>query len=175
MNVTNYTGNHTGAFLATPTGTSGDIFILVIVLILSARVYRGRNGTKFSMYRVIGMPILYLLLTVGTVFYSNMTYAEYTIAAVAFVIGTLLGTMLGKETRFFDKDERLYYKRSTVVISVWLVSYVFRDILPILFTGIPLVIIAANIALALTTGMLIGESVHIYREYKRQEEKAIKI
>lgn len=171
MNVTNYTGNYTGSVFAAPTGTSGDIFVLIIVLILSARVYRGRKGTKFSMYRVIGIPILYLLLTVGTVLYSNMTYTEYAIAAGAFIIGALLGTVLGKETKFFDKDERLYYKRSTIVITVWLVSYIFRDILPILFTGIPLLTIAANMALALTTGMLIGESAHIYKEYKRQKAR----
>ncbi len=164
MNATsNYTGFPVGA---TPTGTSGDIFILAIVLIMSVRVFRGMKGTKFSMYRVIGIPILYMLITIGSIAYSTMTSTEYAIAIVAFAIGALLGTRFGKSTKFFDKDEQTYYKRSAVVITVWLVSFAFRDIIPMIVTNVPWLTVAVNMVLALTTGMIIGESIHIYREYK---------
>ncbi len=165
MNYTNHTFNYTGVNGLGATGSSGDLFLLIIVIIVSVRLYRNAKGTKFSRARVVFLPALYLLITIIAMATASMTYLEYGIAAVAFIIGIMFGARFGKGVQFFDKDEKTYYKRSAVVMSIWVVSYIIRYGAALFLANVPYVAAAINIVLALTTGMIAGEAFHIYMEH----------
>ncbi len=81
------------------------------------------------------------------------------------VIGLLAGLHLGGGVKFSEKDKQTYYKRSPIILTVWLISYVIRLAVDFIIPTNIYLSIGSSILLSATTGMIIGEAHHIIKEY----------
>ena len=93
-------------------GISGDTtqlygLIVFLAIIITLRLYRGLNGRIYSTSRVLRTPIIYILLTLFTVFFSGIlnTALESTILLIP--LGTLLGYAYGTHVTFFYRNNYL--------------------------------------------------------------------
>jgi hypothetical protein len=153
---------------ATANTWSSGIFLLAIVVLVTARLYKGSRGTRFSVSRIARLPAIYLLLTLFYIFYYNGSnlYMEITASVLLILIGLAAGFRYGGSTEFFDKENGVHYKRAPYVMVFWLAAYSGRVLLEMAFPALSLAQLAVNLLLAFSTGLLAGESTHIYRKYK---------
>ena len=150
---------------------SSEIVVLVIVAAyLTFRAYRGMTGIRFRATRLFTTPMLYLILTLLSLFVLNPTYLDIIAVCAAVVVGTLVGLQLAGGAQFYEKNNAIYYKRSPLVLVVWLVSFVLRLGVGLLYPTNLLIGILVEILLAGTTGVIIGEAVHINRSYNSYKE-----
>jgi hypothetical protein len=156
-------------------GISGDTtqlygLIVFLAIIITLRLYRGLNGRIYSTSRVLRTPIIYILLTLFTVFFSGIlnTALESTILLIP--LGTLLGYAYGTHVTFFYRNNYLYYKRSPVVMIIWLVALIIRFGIEVLIPLNVTWLLIIDLLLSGTTGILMGEALNIIR--KRKEFKS---
>jgi hypothetical protein len=155
-----------------PSGGGLAIIIIVIVLAVARRIYRSMRGTRFTTRGLYTMPAVYLLLTAVELAAVSPTYIDVLAAIVALALGLLIGLGIGGGVQFFEKNNSIYYKRSPVIMTVWLVSFMARFGLEIAYPSLTIAAVAVDVLLAGTTGMIIGEAVHIRRNYEGYRRKA---
>lgn len=148
----------------TPSSTfiGGNEFLIVLIVIIILRIRRYANGQRFS-NRIFLLPAIYVLLIVEFVVFLNLEQ-EVVVAALA-LIGIPLGSIIGANPGFFFREGTLYFKRSFLLMMIWLGALIIRFGLEILYanpTGIVEFIITA--LLAITLGLIVGERVMIYRK-----------
>ena len=155
---------------AFPTGGSVQgiyTFLIFLAVIATLRIYRGINGRAYSTYRVMRVPVVYVLLTLITVLAVGTFYPILVATLVLIPAGFLLGYRFGTKVRFFNRNNRLYYARSPVILILWLVSFIGRLIIELIIPQTLTVDFIIDVALCATTGVLIGEALNIVR--KRRE------
>ncbi len=151
---------------AIPTQDIG-IVLIVIALVLTLRVYRGMKGMKYSPGQVYSAPLIYFILLLVGLADLNPSYTDIIAVVLTLILGYFVGRKLAGGVRFFDKDGAIYYKRSPIILVIWLVSFIVRFGLDyITIPGITYLAIAVEVVLALTTGMIAGEAHHINISYK---------
>ena len=137
------------------------IFVVFIAAILLLRVRRNSKVQRFSRSRVLRLPAIYLIITV----ISLLGIPEYAvlITFALSVIGLLVGLGLGGGVSVFTKDSAVYYKRSPIVFSAYIVLLLLRYVVYLLYPAN----ITANVIIAaflgLSTGLILGEAFHINR------------
>ena len=147
-----------------PSGTGIDIFLVIIVLLVARRVYRGINGIRFSYPRVLRIPVVYTILTV---FYSALLPLQYLLYPLVLIaMGALLGLLFGSSVQFFRRDQQLMYKRSPVIMSVWLAAFIARVAIDLAFPQNLTAAVVVTLLLGVTSGLVIGEAFHIIRQYR---------
>lgn len=137
------------------------IFLAIIAIIVARRIVRGVYGRRYSTGRVLFLPVFYVLLTLAFVIFLNIGDTEIYYTLLLIPAGALLGLRIGGGISFFTKNGEVYYKRSPIILVIWLVSYVSRIILEFLYPTNRTIILAVDIVLALTAGLIIGEAVHL--------------
>lgn len=151
--------------------TGGSVQSLYIVLILFAvfvtiRIYRGVNGRAYSTPRVLRLPVIYVLLTLITILAVG-TLDPLLVATLAFIpAGFLLGYRFGTKVKFFSRNNRVYYSRSPIIMTVWLVSFIGRLVIEVTIPPSITVYFIIDLILCATTGVLIGEALNIVHQRK---------
>ncbi len=149
------------------------IIIFVIVLIVARRLYSGVNGTKFSLFRVFRLPVLYIALTVILILTSAVTkffYYMLSVSIALFFILFVVGLIYSKDMEFFEKEEKLYYKRKPYIMIIWMVTFLARIILEIAASNLIYAIYTVNVLMALSTGLITGEAINTYKSHKNYIE-----
>ncbi len=144
-------------------GQELEIFVGVIVIL---GIVRGLAGRKYSAARVLRTPAIYILLTTFAIFFTTLPnlYAKAMILLIP--IGIPLGFRFGRDVKFFQKGEVLYYRRSPYILLLWAVALMARVYLELSsYSSLLLAIILFNGILSLITGMLLGEAIHILRTH----------
>ena len=143
------------------------LFLLVIMAFVAfRRVSRGVNGTPFRKSRVLRGPVIYSILTVIFIFVlGTFNYDIY--ATILFLpVGLILGLRFGGSVSFFRRDNTVYYKRNQLILVFWLASFMARIILEFLYPNVVLAEMFVDALLALTSGLITGEAVHIINKEK---------
>jgi hypothetical protein len=160
--------------------TSNAFIFIVIVLILIRVIYRrlkfGLQGRQFKTFRLFTTPIIYsfLLIFFMAEFEGNMEYVL--IILLLIFAGTVPGLIYGQQVTFFDKDNMIFYRRSPYITIFWAVAFMLRIGLEFIYPDNTLALFTVDALLAITLGLIIGESIKTYEKYKEYTgEKGITI
>lgn len=143
------------------------LFLLVIISFIAIRrVSRGVRGSPFRTSRILRGPVIYGILSVVFIFVlSPFNYDIY--ATILFLpIGMLLGLRVGSSVLFFMNENVVYYKRSPVILVFWIVSFMARIVLEILYPNVVIAEIFIDALLALTAGLITGEAFNLINREK---------
>jgi hypothetical protein len=154
-------------------GSSDAIILVIIVIFLSVRFYRGMRGQKFSS-RIYLLPIIYIAFTVITLFTYPATLFDIAATLIAIPIGIVAGLLLGGMAKVFDNNGVTLYKRSPFIMGVWIVAYIARVALPFIFPATAFILFIVGAILAFTSGMLLGETLHLRNKYKAHTDAKLK-
>ncbi len=142
------------------------IIIIFVLFIAVRRLYSGLRGRKFKESRIYTLPVIYVVLLLFSLdgLYSNL---EYIILILILILpGILLGLKLGNNIEFFSRNGSLYYKRSQIIMIFWIVSFIGRMLLFMLYPSNILAGFIIDLLLSFTLGLIIGESINLYNKYK---------
>ncbi len=142
------------------------VFLAIIVLIMARRIKSGINGRRFNMSRIFTTPIIYAILLIfflGAIG-KNVSYIFIVVGLI--FPGIIVGFIYGEHVKFFEKDSFTYYKRSQFIMIFWLISYVARIFIFIFYPTNFIANFIVDLLLAITLGMIIGESIKLYKKYK---------
>lgn len=126
---------------------------------------------RFSRARVMRLPVIYVILTVLTVVPLEIAYPIALSSLAAIPLGYALGYLFGQKVEFFNSNGVLYFKRSPLILLIWLVSFIVRIVLEFEFSLNLQALFIVDIILALTAGLLIGEAVHVLRSHQNYTQK----
>ncbi len=146
-------------------GTSAS-FLILIALLVTVRVYRNTKGRRFTKSSIYFLPIIYLILTVTSIFEAGPSVADLFATAASLAAGLMIGLRIAGGVQFFDKAGVTYFKRSPVIMIAWLISFMARFGIETFYPAIPILGAAIEVILAATTGLIIGEAIHISRGYR---------
>ena len=158
---------------------SNTFLVVVIALILIRMMYRrikqGLNGRLFKTFRLFTTPVIYflLLLFFMAAFIGNIYYI--TIVILLCVIGIIPGFIYEERVSFFEKDKKIFYKRSPYILTIWIAGFLARILLEFLYPSNLEIQFIVDALLAVTLGLIIGESIKTYIKYRQyvEEERPI--
>ena len=158
---------------------SNTFLVVVITLILIRMMYRrikqGLNGRLFKTFRLFTTPVIYflLLLFFMAAFIGNIYYI--TIVILLCVIGIIPGFIYEERVSFFEKDKKIFYKRSPYILTIWAAGFLVRILLEFLYPSNIEIQFIVDALLAVTLGLIIGESIKTYIKYRQyvEEERPI--
>ncbi len=142
------------------------ILLIFVIYILIRRVQRGLHGRQFKIVRLFSLPLIYLLLLLFflAVFMDDIYYLTIIIGLI--FAGITPGYVYGDHVSFFMKDNLLYYKRSPYILVTWVVTFMGRIILEIVYPYNITADFIVDALLAVTLGLIMGESVKTYYKYR---------
>ncbi|MEM4104148.1 MAG: hypothetical protein QXF80_04015 [Thermoplasmatales archaeon] len=151
--------------------SAGYSLELVVAIIILFGIARGIKGRRYTKLRVLRTPLTYLIFTLAAVFITSRPsiYAQLTILLLP--LGFPIGSSFGGDVKFFYKNGEIYYKRSPSILVLWAIALIARASIEIFSIDSLSAIIVFNAILSFTTGMLLGEAVHILRTEKPEQEK----
>ncbi len=141
------------------------IILIFVIYVLIRRIQRGMHGRKFKISRLFSLPIIYLLLLplfLG-IFIGNIYYL--TIIIILIFLGILPGYIYGEKVSFFMNNNLLYYKRSPYILITWVIAFIARIVLEIIYPYNITANFIVDALLAVTLGLIIGESIKTYYKY----------
>lgn len=141
-----------------------------MVFIVSRRIYSGMNGRIYRNSRIFSLPIIYLLLTLYSIIPLGLANISYFYVLTLVPLGILVGLRFGGNVSFFIRNNVLYYKRSPFILAFWLASFVLRISLIYVYPGNNEVFFVVDAILSLTSGLIIGESLHTLNKRKKFSE-----
>ncbi len=166
------------------------IIVLFIVFRLFMRVWNNSKGVKYSIRSLFMLPVIYLILSAYFILGLGLIQSILVVAAI--LVGIFVGIKLGEKSEIFEKDGKILYKRSTEVLAIWMVGFVVRIgaefLTNPLFTGSAgnytnssallsspaykayengPVILGADILLAFSAGLLLGEAFVLYQNHTK--------
>ena len=150
--------------------TSNAFIFIVILLILARVIYRrlkfGLQGRQFKTFRLFTTPIIYsfLLIFFMAEFEGNMEYIL--IILLLIFAGTVPGIIYGQQVTFFDRNGMIFYKRSPYITIFWAVAFMLRVGLEFIYPDNTLALFTVDALLAVTLGLIIGESIKTYEKYR---------
>ncbi|MGI0141716.1 MAG: hypothetical protein ACREBF_03655 [Candidatus Micrarchaeales archaeon] len=151
-------------------GPQLDAILIFFVILLTVRMYRGLKGMKYRAFRLYLLPIVYLLLTIYSLFELAPSYLDIPGVVVALLAGYFIGIKFGSSVQFYEQEGQTHYKRSPIILIIWLASFVARFVLEAFLPNVFYINFGIELFLALTTGMIIGEAFHIMRKHRLHKE-----
>ncbi len=155
---------------------SNTFLVVVIALILIRMMYRrikqGLNGRLFKTFRLFTTPVIYflLLLFFMAAFIGNIYYI--TIVILLCVIGIIPGFIYEERVSFFEKDKKIFYKRSPYILTIWIAGFLARILLEFLYPSNLEIQFIVDALLAVTLGLIMGESIKTYIKYREYIEES---
>ena len=149
---------------SSPLNSDSYVLLIVIALLVSRRLYSGFNGRVYSRGRVLRTPIIYVILTLLTVFGFGALNVELTSTLILIPAFALLGYRIGVNVTFFERNGTLYYKRSPTIMVIWLVAFIIRFAIEILIPLNTTILLVIDVLLSSTTGLLLGEAINVMRK-----------
>ncbi len=154
----------TGTFPQQPGGLL--YFLVFIAIIVTLRLYRGIHGRRYSNARVLRLPVIYTILTLVSVLLAGFIDNEILVTLALIPLGFIVAYRFGSNVNFFTRNGTVFYRRSPVIMVIWLASFISRYILEILYGNNLQVILFVDAILSLTTGLIIGEAFHVLSKRK---------
>jgi uncharacterized membrane protein len=168
------------------------IVVAIIVFFIARMTWRTIKGSKYSVRSIFIRPVIYIVLSAFLVL--GLFLWQDALVIIVAVLGVLLGLVLGKRANIFEKNGQVMYKRSNEVTILWLVAFVIRITIDFLFNpalssaasneslstiltamttyeSTPLAF-GADLLLAFSAGLLLGEAFVLYRNHKAKYSKA---
>lgn len=139
--------------------------LIILAVLITFRTYRNLKLRRVNVVRLYFSPIFYMILSVLSLIAITMTPEFVLIFVFIVAAGTVIGFIFGGNVEFRELDTGTYYKRSVLIIFVWLASFIARAITGYLLPTSFYANFGITLLLALTAGMLLGEAVRINREY----------
>lgn len=146
------------------------IILILVAIYLTVRMYRNLKGTKFNESKVYRLPLIYLTLTIISLFTISPSLTDIIVVIIAIAIGYFIGLRLGAGLQFFEKEGATHYRRAPLILILWMVSFVLRFAIELFYPTNLVLGLATEILLAGTTGMILGEAVHIVRSHKNYKK-----
>ncbi len=144
-------------------------YFLVIGIILVISSFRSLKGRRVRPFRLFLRPLIYILL--GAVFLvEGFSFIVVVSVISGSLVGFLLGDRFGSGAEVFVNAGEIFYRRSPIVLGIWLLSYVGRVfIYQYDGTGSSSIFldVALDFLLFSSAFMLMGESIYVYKEYSR--------
>ncbi len=151
-----------------------DFLASLTVLLLLLRLSRLFMGRKYSLGKVLLVPVLYALLSIYT--YIGVSAAQKELIIVFGIIGLAAGIIYGKKDRFYVKNSVLRYRSSLPFTMLWTLSFLGEIYIYLYNPKLPVSVgLALNIIIAGSAGLILGESLRIINSHriymKRPREK----
>ncbi|WP_337861092.1 hypothetical protein [Ferroplasma sp.] len=145
--------------------------ILIVIRIMYKRLKRGLKGQQFKTSRLLRTPVIYLFLLIFFMlaFIGNIDYMAIILAIC--ILGIIPGLAFGERVTFFDSDGKIFYKRSPYLLSIWAVAFIIRISFEFIYPNNLSIQFIIDALLAVTLGLIIGESLRAYRKYKQYIEE----
>ncbi|AGO60423.1 hypothetical protein FACI_IFERC00001G0443 [Ferroplasma acidarmanus Fer1] len=149
---------------------SNTFLVIVLLLIFSRILYRrlkqGINGRRYKTARLFITPTIYFLLLVFfmVAFIGNVDYII--IVILLCVVGIIPGFIYGERVTFFDRNGQIFYKRSPYILAFWVAGFMVRILLEFIFPSNLEIQFIVDAILAVTLGLIVGESIKTYRKYR---------
>jgi len=142
------------------------VLLLIVVRIMYRRIKMGIKGRQFKTSRLFITPIIYILLLIFfmAAFIGNIDYI--TIVMLLCAAGIIPGFIYGEHVTFFDKNGAIFYKRSPYILTFWAAGFIVRMFLEFVYPSNLTIQFIVDALLAVTLGLIIGESIKTYRKYK---------
>ncbi|MEM0139491.1 MAG: hypothetical protein QXZ44_02625 [Ferroplasma sp.] len=142
------------------------VFLVFIAIFVTwRRITSGLHGRLFKTSRLFTLPLLYLLLLLYFMG-SFIGILNYIILVMLICcVGIVPGIIFGEQVIFFKKNNFLYYKRSPLIMIIWLSGFLIRIALEILYPSNLTAGFIVDSLLSFTLGMIIGESIKTMRKY----------
>lgn len=151
-----------------------DFLVLILIIFFVARrIYRAFHGRRYRSWRIYFFPIIYALFTFLLFLLDYRIMPYYVLLGSIFLasLGFVIGYKYGEKVYFYYRGNNLYYKRSPVIISIWIILYFFRLLLIISNFNVDFISCIIDMIIAMATGMLIGEALNISKKKKEFVEK----
>jgi hypothetical protein len=159
--------------------------ILFIAIIMLLRLRRQNKGYKASAMRIFRYPAVYIVLSLLLVLYTPSVML-FLLTAISIILGYAIGITFGSKSSVFSSQGKMMYKRSKEIFTIWMAAFVIRVLIEFLFpintpsaigtqslyltyaipSGVYFWYMVADMLLAFSAGMLLGEALHIYKKYK---------
>lgn len=158
----------------------GTVLIVaaLIAIVLFRRILRNKRGTKYSVRSIFITPIIYVALTLFFLLGLPVLWDAIVLAMI--VVGVGAGLVLGKRSELFEKDGHVLYKRSMEVMIIWVIGFIVRIGVDFFYNpafagnfslsalaaySTNPIVLGADIILAFSAGLLLGEAIVLYRNY----------
>ncbi|ARD85231.1 hypothetical protein FAD_1369 [Ferroplasma acidiphilum] len=144
----------------------GIALLLIFSRILYRRLKQGINGRQYKTARLFITPTIYFLLLVFfmVAFIGNIDYII--IVILLCVVGIIPGFIYGERVTFFDRNGQIFYKRSPYILTFWAAGFMVRILLEFIFPSNLEIQFIVDTLLAVTLGLIVGESIKTYRKYR---------
>ncbi len=162
---------------STVPATTSDItetllFALILIWIVSRRLYKGMKGTVYSTSRVVRLPVIYAVLT--ALFSATLPLTDILFVLLAGALGITVGLSFGDTSTFYKQTDQIHYRRSPAIMVIWLIAFIARVFIDFYYgfgfysTGtasFSIAVLLVDILLGGTTGLIGGEAIHTIRRY----------
>ncbi len=142
------------------------VILLILVRIMYRRIKQGIHGRQYKTSRLFITPVMYFLLLVFfmAAFIGNIGYIAIVMLLCA--VGIILGFIYGGHISFFDRNGIVLYKRSPYILTFWAAGFIVRIFLEFAYPSSLTIQFIVDALLAVTLGLIIGESIKTYRKYR---------
>ncbi|HUB92662.1 MAG TPA: CcdC protein domain-containing protein [Candidatus Saccharimonadales bacterium] len=170
------------------------VVIALVAVRLFVRMRRNKKGSRYSLRSIFLLPVIYIALSAYFVLGLGAFDSAMVLASV--IVGIAAGLFLGRRSEIFEKEGKIMYRRSAEVMAVWMVGFVIRVAIDFLsfsslgsgsasisgvlssasfaaYESSPLVF-AADLLLGFSAGLLLGETIVLYREHASRYAKGRK-
>ncbi|AKA48991.1 hypothetical protein IX51_07665 [uncultured archaeon] len=155
-----------------------SFFAILIFVLIALRVGLSVAGRKYSTLKLFTGPVfLVLLVTYNyynsylvslTLNLSSLTKVEVLLVPFLVALGIAAGHRLARNDRVYIKKGAPHYSSSAIISLVWALSFLIRmgiiTYLPLIQVSVA---IFSSVVLDIATGLILGESLKIYRTYRR--------
>nr|WP_256202655.1 hypothetical protein [Sulfuracidifex tepidarius] len=137
----------------------------MLITFSSLRSLRGRKVKPFNLFT---RPLIYVILGL-LILLTDISPLVLVAVILGSILGILLGDRFGKGSQVFLDQGEIFYKRSPIILAIWLSSYIARVLMyPYLGSSLLYVVsIALDFLLFMSGFMLLGESIYVFREYSK--------
>ncbi len=155
--------------MAAPVTTSGNPvifnyeFLIFLALIIVFRLRRGFQGQHYS-NRIFVLPILYTLILADLIYFLDLEYIGICIGFA--LVAIPLGLRLSENPEFFYRGNQLFFKRSNILMMLWLGGLVVRVAIEVALPFSTFIDFILSAVLAFTLGLIVGERVRVYTKGK---------
>ncbi len=168
------------------TANTYTVLILVALLAIIAvrlfvRLRKNASGARYSLRSILLLPVLYSAITFFLMI--GMQFRGDAILIASLIIGIAAGLLFGRRSEIFERDGKVMYRRSAFVMAIWLIGFLIRIGLEFVsgsfdfgsstpsFAAGGAVIFGADVLLAFSAGLLLGEAIMLYRSHSMRYRK----
>ncbi len=141
------------------------LFLTLAVLLSIRRIRSSIYGAKFSKRRLFFRAAAYLILTTAGLFSAGPYALEIYMTLALIPPGMLAGLKWGSAADFFYVGSQVYYRRSFLIVVLWLVTFIGKVLGEVLFPDRFAAVFVIAVLLSSLTGVILGETVAVQRSF----------